>query len=310
MTWVHKSIFVIFVLLSLSLCAEAEELKFGILHTEDTLPIVVAENHGIFEKYGLKVKVIPFNSALERDAALMANELDAVITDPLAVIILRNKGYDIKIVSICLGEKPDEGVFSILSSPHSNINCIKDLKGKRIAISSNTIIEYVTDMLLKKYNIKAEKTEVRRMPLRLQMLLSDKVDAATLPEPLATYAVSRGAKEIVSDVMLKESITQTVIVFTNSFIENHKTNVEDFLKAYKESVSKINASPYTFKKCFLEVARIPGSMTSSYKVPHYPYPKRFPLKYYKNYEQWALKKGIIKKEMPYRKAIYAPGNKP
>ena len=310
MTWAHKSIFVIFVLLSLSFCAEAEELKIGILHTEDALPIVVAENHGIFEKYKLKVKLISFNSALERDAALMANELDAVITDPLAVIILRNKGYDIKIVCICLGGKPDEGVFAILSSPHSNIKCIKDLKGKKIAISSNTIIEYVTDMLLKKYNVKAEKTEVRRMPLRVQMLLSDKVDAATLPEPLATYAVSRGARRIVSDAMLKESITQTVIVFSNSFIENHKSNVEDFLKAYKESVSKINASPYTYKNCFLEVARIPGSVTSSYKVPHYPYPKRFPLKYYENYEQWALKKGIIKKEMPYRKAIYAAGDRP
>lgn len=307
---IYRSIPAILLILSWNLCAGAEELKIGILHTEDALPIVVAKNYGIFEKYGLKVKVIPFNSALERDAALMANELDAAITDPLAVIILRNKGYDIKIVSICLGEKPDEGVFSILSSPHSNINCIGDLNGKKIAISSNTIIEYVTDMLLKKYNIKAEKIEVRRMPLRLQMLLSDKVNAATLPEPLATYAVSRGAKRIVSDAMLKESITQTVIVFTNSFIKKYKNEIEDFLRAYKESVFKINTSPHTYKKCFLEVARIPPSIASSFKVPHYPYPKVFPIKYYKNYEQWALRKGIIRKEMSYRKAIYASGNKP
>jgi len=158
--------------------------------------------------------------------------------------------------------------------------------------------------------IKAEKIEVRRMPLRLQMLLSDKVNAATLPEPLATYAVSRGAKRIVSDAMLKESITQTVIVFTNSFIKKYKNEIEDFLRAYKESVFKINTSPHTYKKCFLEVARIPPSIASSFKVPHYPYPKVFPIKYYKNYEQWALRKGIIRKEMSYRKAIYASGNKP
>jgi NitT/TauT family transport system substrate-binding protein len=72
--------------------------------------------------------------------------------------LLRNAGYDAKIVSTELQETAKKMRFAIVASLGSNINSIEDLEGKKIAISSNTIIEYITDTLLD--DVHADKVEV------------------------------------------------------------------------------------------------------------------------------------------------------
>ncbi len=282
-------------------------IKFGILPIEDALPVVVAEKEGLFKKHGINVEIVKFNSALERDSALIAKEVDAVITDPLAIILLRSKGYDVRIVSLCLGKTPQEGVFAILASPNSSINSIEDLNGKKIAISSNTIIEFVTDMLLSRYNVSYEKVEVKKIPLRLRMLLDNEIDAATLPEPLASYAVSKGAKLIISDAMVNESLTQTVIAFRGDFIRKHDDAVKKFLEAYAEAVEMINNDPQKYRSLFVEIARVPKDIADSYPMPKYPKPEKFPKEFYDRYLNWALQKGLIEREIPYSEAVYDIG---
>ncbi|WP_290598118.1 MULTISPECIES: MetQ/NlpA family ABC transporter substrate-binding protein [unclassified Archaeoglobus] len=279
------------------------KIRIGILPIEDSLPIVVAGDEGIFSKHGLEVEIISFNSALERDAALMAGDVDAVITDPLAVILLRDKEYDVRIVSICLGKKPDEGVFAILAAPNSTISTVKDLNGKEIAISSNTIIEYITDVMLSKYNISYKKVEIKQIPVRLRTLLDGKVDAATLPEPLASYAMSQGAKLILSDAMMNESLTQTVIVFRGDFVDDHKDEVKKFLESYREAVKKINSEKDRYREKFIEVARVPENIANSYPMPEYPEPEKFPINFYQRYLDWATKKSLISKEVAYEEAV-------
>jgi len=281
-----------------------QEIKIGILPIEDALPIVVAEQEGIFSKHGLNVEIIKFQSALERDSALTANELHAVITDPVAVILLGEAGYNMKIVSLCLGKTPEEGVFAILASPNSSISSVKDLEGGKIAISSNTIIEYVTDSLLKEYNVNAEKIEVKKIPIRMQMLLDDKVEAATLPEPLASLAVHKGAKLIVSDAMLNKSISQTVIAFREDFIRENPQAIEKFLQAYKEAVEKINSQPSKYRSLFIEIARVPEPIANSYPMPTYPEPEPLGKENFLSVYEWAKNKGLIKKEISYEDIIY------
>lgn len=304
-------ILVILLAVPLTGCSQVQEqktqktkLRIGILPIEDSLPIVVAKNEGIFGKYGLDVDIVKFQSALERDTALTANEIDAAITDPIAVILLNNAGYKIKIVSLCLGKNPDEGVFAILSSPNSSITSIDDLNGKTIAISSNTIIEYVTDKLLSYYNIKAKKVEVKQIPLRLQMLLDNKIDAATLPEPLASFAVYQGAKLIVSDAMLNKSVTQTIIVFRDEYIKENEKAVEDFLNSYNEAVDKINSNPDKYKDLFIEIARVPKPIAQQYPMPKYPKAEVYSKNYYNEVLEWVKSKGLIKNNIKYEDVIY------
>ncbi len=284
--------------------SEKAKIRVGLLPIEDTFPVYVAKDEGIFAKYGIDVEVVPFQSALERDAALESGDIDACIADPLAVILLRNAGYDVRIVSLCLGATPEEGVFAILAAPNSGINSVGDLEGKKIAISSNTIIEYVTDIMLKSYGVKnVEKVPIKQIPVRMQTLLAGKVDAATLPEPLASLAVSKGARLILSDAMMNRSISQTVIVFRGAIIDSKPDAVKAFLKAYGEAVKRINANPANYRQKFIERARIPADVTKTYRMPVYPQPQPYPEEFYKEVHEWAMEKGLLKKEIPYEKAV-------
>ena len=72
-------------------CAGDEDIssiKFGVLPVVDTLPLLVADDEGFFEQENIDIEIIPFNSALERDAALQAGEINGYFADPLSAILM------------------------------------------------------------------------------------------------------------------------------------------------------------------------------------------------------------------------------
>jgi NitT/TauT family transport system substrate-binding protein len=305
-----KKILALFLILVLSIgCItpakqETTHIRFGILPIEDALPIVVAKQEGFFSDEGISVEVVNFQSALERDSALTAGEIDGGINDPVGVLLLKNGGYDVVITSLCLGRDPSEGVFAILASQKSGINSIEELKGHQVAISSGTIIEFVTDTMLQEFGFKegdVEKIEVKKIPIRLQMLLDGKVDAATLPEPLASLAVLKGAKILVSDAELPsgESISQTVIVFNRKFTKQNPSTVKAFFRAYKKAVEAINSNPDKYISQFYQIARVPEPLMGKYEMPKYPAPQPLPEKELKRAVDWMLAKDLLAARINY-----------
>jgi len=191
-----KTIILALVALCLSLPAVAADLKIGLLLIEDSVPFWVAEQEDLYQANGVDVELIPFLSALERDSALAAGAIDGAISDPVGAILFDKGTGRLKITSLGLGKTPAEGVFAILAAPNAGIETVDQLKGVRIAVSNATIIEYVTDRLLTDQGFAPEeinKIEVKKMPIRMQMLLGGSVPAATLPEPLASIAAGQGA---------------------------------------------------------------------------------------------------------------------
>ncbi|MEE4254250.1 MAG: MetQ/NlpA family ABC transporter substrate-binding protein [Desulfuromusa sp.] len=276
--------------------AAADPLKIGLLLIEDSIPFWVAEQERYFQKQGVEVQLIPFLSALERDSALAANAIDAAISDPVGAILFDKGTGRLKITSLGLGKTPAEGVFAILASAKSNITTIEQLKGVEIAVSNSTIIEYVTDKLLEDQGFlpsEISKIEVKKMPIRMQMLLSNSVAAATLPEPLASIAEAKGAKVLLKDSSALQSLSQTVIIFRSEVLEKKKAAVQSFFAAYGDAVKSINSSPEKFRPLFLEKGRIPAFMADSYPIPVYPEPEPFSVDLYQPVIKWLVTKGLV-----------------
>jgi NitT/TauT family transport system substrate-binding protein len=274
------------------------QLKIGLLPIEDSVPFYVAEEEKLYTQENLQVELIPFQSALERDSALAAGAIDGAIDDPIGAILFDKGQGRLKITSICLGEKPSEGIFAILASPKSNLTTVNDLKGVEIAVSNSTIIEYVTDHILSQQGFKAEeiqKLEVVKMPIRMQMLLSDAVKAATLPEPLASIAASKGARILATDATASESLSQTILVFRTEVLEKQKNEVAAFFRAYKGSVEAINDHPEKFRPLFLDKGRIPKDLATTYKIPHFPQPVPFSQTLYQPIIEWLASKQLVGK---------------
>ena len=243
-------------------------VKIGVLPIEDNLPFYVAEKDGLYAKEGVQVELVNFASALERDTALQAGQIDGEVADMVAVALLKKIGTDVKIASIGLGATPQEGRFAILSSPKSNIKDLAALKGATLGISQNSIIDYVSDQMLVDKGIAlsdVKKMSIPKMPVRLDMLLSDQINTACLPDPLASLAQAKGAHLLMDDTY--KNISQTVFLFRTKSIQENPEGIKAAVRVYGSAGQALSKNPDQYRSLFLEKAQIPTELKENYKTP-------------------------------------------
>jgi NitT/TauT family transport system substrate-binding protein len=300
----RKLIFLIplLIIVLLAGCAgkKEEKIKIGLLPIVDALPFYVASDKNYFQMDGVSVELIAFESAMERDSALQAGAIDGTLGDVLAVATLNNGGTAVKMVSLGLGETGKEGRFAILSSPKSGITSPGDLKNVPVAVSTNSIIEYVTDSLLLESGLEPgqiKKEAIPKIPVRFNMLLENKIKAACLPDPLAAMAQKEGAHLVADDT--GANLSQTVIYFRNDFLERDPGAVTSFLKAYGRAAAEINGNPESYRSLLVEKANVPQEAMDVFQMDHYPLPQPPDRAQVEKVVQWMTDKGLLNKPLSY-----------
>jgi NitT/TauT family transport system substrate-binding protein len=250
------------------------KVRIGTLPTEDSLPLWVAEKQGMFVKAGLQVELVPFASAQERDAALTAGAVDGFMGDLIAAASLRAGGVPVKVTTIMLGATPKEGRFGIAVKPGSKVTSLGQLAGKAIGTSSGTIQEYVLDQLMVQAGVPLEqvkKEEVKKLPVRLELLMSGKLEAAALPEPLLSLADKQGAKVIADDTG-DQNLSQTVLVVSQKLLDDPAgaKAMSGVLAVWDQAVAVVNKNPNSFRGLLVDKARLPQPLAATYEVNSYP----------------------------------------
>ena len=169
--------------------------KIGVLRIDDSLPLYTAETEKLFAKHGVDVQVIEFSSAADQQKAMEAGELDGMMTDMIVTALLKKAGTDVRVVAMALGAVPQEGRFLVVSSPNNSITTPQQLAGASVAISENTMMDYLMNQYEQELGIPAAEVHTVQMPnlaLRTEAVLAGKdIQAAILPDPLAAYAVQQ-----------------------------------------------------------------------------------------------------------------------
>lgn len=288
--------------LAAGLAAAADQtIRIGFMPAEDELPLWVAEQEGLFAKEGVKVELILFPSAIERDTALQAGQVDGVNGDLVAIILNGKAGVKAAVTSMSLGASPKEGRFAIFAAPGSKAKSLSDLKGKQLAVSFNTVQDYVTDQLLAEAGLKAadvDKVGVPKVPIRFQMLMGGQVAAAALPDPIGALAEAQGARLIVSDTDARRNLSPIVYLFTRKSLQEKADAFAKFYRAYREAVKRINATPEKYRALLVEKARFPEDIKDTYPMQRYPMPQLPKKEEWKDVVDWMLEKKLI--ETPYR----------
>lgn len=277
-----------------------DKMKIGLLPISDSLPFYVAAEKGYFQSEGVNVELIRFESAVERDSAIGAGEIDGAVGDILAVAALHNSGAPAKIVSMSLGETGREGRFAILSSPNSGITKPEQLKNVPVAISTNSIIEYMTDNLLAEQGLKPEeikKEAIPKIPVRFNLLLEDKIKAACLPDPMAAMAENKGARLVIDDTSL--NLSQTVIYFRTGYIDDSSQSITKCLKAYARAAGEINENPSAYLDLLVDKAGVPREALNVFTMDHYPAPQLPQKDQVEKVVHWMFEKNLIKTQFSY-----------
>jgi len=282
-------------------------IKFAVLPVLDSLPMYVAQQEGLFEKYNLDVELVPVGSGPERDQLLAANQVDGVINEVLTTILNNREKQNIQIVRFARAATAENALFSILASQKSGITDVNDLKGVGIGISEGTVIAYLTDRLLQKEGFLPEDIvtiAVPKIPDRLVLLNNGELTAGTMPEPVSSLLALQGAKVVLADSKYPE-LSHSTISFRSEYISTYPEAVRNFLAAIEEAVTAINADPTKYESTLLESNILPPPLAGKFKVPPFvtasvPNPTQF-----EDVRQWALDKGLLIETVSYEVCVNA-----
>ena len=281
-------------------------LKIAVLPIIDTIPLYVADSEDLFEEVGLNIEFIPVSSAPELSQMVASGQADGMITDALTVAFFDKEEIKLQIVRYAQIPSEERAHFFILSAKDSGIASADDLKGVEIAISEGTIIEYVNDRLLEKEGFSADEIAtiaVPKIPERMALLASGEIQAAVLPDPLASIALSQGATIVLDDSKSPE-YGASVYAFSTDVIEEHPEAIYAFIETIDFAVELIEIAPEEYKSVLADNNLIPPPMLDDYVIPP------FPMGIFSETEwldtlAWAQAEGLLIVSIPYEDAVNA-----
>ena len=272
---------------------EMSKLSFGAMGSIDIVPIVIANEKGYFKEEGLELDFQLFTAAKDRDAALQAGALDGLIADEIAMSIYQNSGIDMKITG------QTNGAWTLVVGKDSGIEKLEDLKGKKMAISENTMIDYLSDYIAEENGVNAseiEKVAIPAMPARLEALRNKQVDAAILPAPFDDTAVADGGKGL--ETIDNADIMISAIAFSQDQIDNNEAAIKAFFTGYNKAVEYMkNTDIKEYEDTIIKTVGYSEDMKGNLVLPE------LQLNYLPNVEKvqavfdWSKNKGIISKDL-------------
>lgn len=278
---------------------DLQPITIGLMPDTDSLPFIIAKEKGYFAEEGIEVNIQQYKSAMDRDSALQSGNLDGAVSDMLAVAFAKAGGFDVKVTSFT------DGSYKLIASKDAGINNVKVLAGKDVAVSRNTIIEYVTDQILAKEGMDSEsinKVIIPQIPTRLEMLQNGKLAAATLPEPMASIAVSNGCTYVTGSDEL--GINPGVIMFTAKTVDNKTAEIAAMYRAYNKAVDYLNnTSRDEYIDLVVEKGGFPPAAKEALKLPEYhkaALPKESDVT---DCIKWLNNKGLVKEHFSYQDIV-------
>ncbi len=187
-----------------------------------------------------------FNAGPAEIEALFAGEIDLGYIGPVPAVSANVKSNgDIKIIS----NVTNAGAV-LLTGKDTNINSIKDLAGKKVAVPQlgNTqhlcLLSLLTDNGLKTTDKGGDVTVSASSNADILNLMDNgSVDAALVPEPWGTTIEKTCNADVLLDydkVFWEGNYPVAVVVASSDFMDEHPDLVKDFLKAHEDASLFIN----------------------------------------------------------------------
>ena len=213
----------------------------------------IIERDKIWEKYGLSVKSIYFNSGTVLTQAMAGGNIAVSDSDVPAMLNLSVSGVaDLKLVLVTLNRL--EHVFVV----RKNVAKPEDLKGKRVAVSRlGSASDIVTRMVLRQWKIDPEKEvaflQAGNTPTRLTSLAMGHVDGALLSPESVYKAIATGCCRVLMDLSeLPFDYARFGVVFPTSLIKTQRDMVRRVLMAYVEGIFIYKTRPKAVYAVFEE----------------------------------------------------------
>jgi ABC-type nitrate/sulfonate/bicarbonate transport system substrate-binding protein len=222
-----------------------------------TLPYIVADERGFFEKEGLKVRLITFRGTNLMLTALLAGELDYATILPF-LTGASARGLPVKI----LAAVTKSSSYVIISRP--KIENIKALRGKKVGIYSfGSSADYAAYAALSRSGLDPNR-DLTILPIgggspeRFAALASGSVDATVVTSPSEYAAEKQGLRILVSAGELSRlvRIPLTGIGATQKKMEKDPDEIVRLLRALRSATLLLLEKPEYSLSLFDRILRV------------------------------------------------------
>jgi len=204
----------------------------------------ILERDKIWEKHGLNVKSVYFNSGTVLTQAMAGGNIAGSESEVPGMLNLAVSGVaDLKLVTVTINKI--EHVFVV----RKNIAKPEDLRGKRLAVSRiGSASDTVTRMVLRSWKLDPDK-EVTMLqsgntPTRMTALAAGHVDGGLVSPESVHKVIATGCCRILADLAeLPMDYARYGYVFPTSFIKSQREILRRLLMAYLEGIAIFRTRP-------------------------------------------------------------------
>jgi ABC-type nitrate/sulfonate/bicarbonate transport system substrate-binding protein len=225
----------IFPALGLAQVREKVRVALGSISVSSSL-FPIAQDVGIFPKYGIDMEPIYFGGGMNSIAAVTSNSVQFLAAGATATVGARLGGIDITILSV-QSNKPD---YSVFAAPE--IKSVQDLKGKIVTgTRPGASADSVLRLYLRKNGLEPDKDVIfisvaESQQGRMNALMHGSGSATVLAPPFSNIARQGGYRELADLRKSDIEYAGNSIAGNMPYIKGHPQLVENFLKGYIESL--------------------------------------------------------------------------
>ena len=206
----------------------------------------ITDRDKIWEKYGLNVRSVYFNSGTVLTQAMAGGNIVGSESEVPGMLNLAVSGVaDLKLVTVTINKI--EHVFVV----RKNIAKPEDLKGKRLAVSRiGSASDTVTRLVLRSWKLDADKDvtllQSGNTPTRMTALAAGHVDGALVSPESVHKIVATGCCRAMADLSeLPMDYARYGYVFPTAYIKTQREVLRRLLMAYLEGIYIFRTRPKT-----------------------------------------------------------------
>jgi NitT/TauT family transport system substrate-binding protein len=226
--------------LSLGGVASAEPLKIGYSIWVGYGPLFLAREKGFFKEQNVEVHLVNVEDTKESFLAVRAGRLDGVVSTIDTMVLYLQTGKEFQYVLALDDSAGGDGIVV-----RKEIKSIKDLKGKRVAVSEGSVSQFFLNVLLKDSGMSQKDIHVINMKQgdAGAAFVAEKVDAAVTWEPWLSKGKAAPHGRMLVDSSKTPGLITDVMIFRRDVIEKRAKEIQGVANAWNKAVAYWEKNP-------------------------------------------------------------------
>ena len=307
-------VLILLLVISASSALGAEKIKIGYLRIVMSLPTFLAQEKGLFEKEGLDVELIPFNSGTAIIDALVTGRIDVNACGSTAGYWFAEQNVPGRFkIFLTYGTPSIENPsFVVIVRKDSPLKDLTDLKGKKVGTFPGATSIALAKAIIRT-QIDPEESGVifteLPPPNLISALAAGQIDVFFAPEPFGMIAISKGVgRHLVEEALgllgIEKGFAGAAFGFSAQFLQESPQSAKKLKRIYYKTVDMIMKDKNTYRPLLVKYLGLPDSVATNVPIQYWIKIEDLNKESTQEYFDLLYKEGAYKEEVDTTKLYY------